>query len=91
MKIIDNLLKIMTDIFKKSSTECELEGQCPIYLSYLGQYDENIKKVPKCNNANKIYCKKHQLVDIKKWETLSSEEKLKVIVEMELIIRIDDE
>lgn len=88
MKILDSL---MNKFFKKSiSQDCEIEGHCPIYLSYLGKYDGDTTKIPKCNNANKLYCKKHQLVDIKKWETLSPEEKLKVIAGMELIIRLDD-
>ena len=79
MKILEKLRKI----FKKEDVDCELEGHCPIYLSYLGK-GVNEKNITHCNKANKLYCKKHRLVDIEKWEKLSIEEKLRVINDMDI-------
>lgn len=36
--------------FFKGEKECDLDEHCPIYLSYLGEYGKNSKKVKYCKN-----------------------------------------
>jgi len=66
MKILNNIIENVSKVFNKKEIECELEGHCPIYLSYLGKFDEKLEDVKHCKNANKYYCKKYILVDIGK-------------------------
>ena len=80
MKIPNFLL----NFFNKKEIECEQDEHCPIYLSYLGEYGKN-DKIKHCKNPNKHFCKKHNLIDQTAWNKMSTEEKIKLVKDMDLI------
>lgn len=81
------MMKIFRKImnFLRGKKECDHSEHCPIYLSYLGEYGKNSKKVKYCKNKNNKYCTKYKLVDQNEWSKSSLEEKLKIIKEMNLV------
>lgn len=68
------------NIFKKKK-ECKLDEYCPIYLSYLGNDETNIKY---CKNSNNQYCTKYRLLNEDEWKNLSKKEKLNIIQKINL-------
>lgn len=59
-----------------------MDAYCPIYLSYLGEYGKNSKKIKKCKNTYTHYCKKYNLIDKDKWQIMSKEEKISLLKEI---------
>ena len=81
MKILNYLLNFFR---KEEKVECDQDEHCPIYLSYLGEYGKDSKKIKHCKNPTQHYCKKHNLIDQTSWSKISTEEKLNVIKDMNL-------
>jgi hypothetical protein len=73
----------------KTKKECKHDEVCPIYLAYLDKYNDNSKEIKYCKNPNKQYCTKYNLINQSTWKTLSKEEKIKLIRDMDLINFID--
>lgn len=76
-----NFIKKIISLFKKDNS-CKEDVYCPIYLSYLGKYGKNSKKIKKCKNKYTHYCQKYNLIDKDKWNTISKEEKIKLLKEI---------
>ena len=70
---------------KEKKVECDHNEYCPIYLSYLGEYGESSKEVKYCKNSNVKYCTKYNLINDKNWTKISTEEKLEIIKDMDLL------
>lgn len=63
--------------------ECKHDEYCPLYLSFLGENNEDIKY---CKNSNNQYCIKYRLInDDDEWKKLPKDEKLKIIQKINLI------
>ena len=77
------------NIFKKTK-ECKQDEYCPIYLSYLGKYEDYSEEIKLCKNPNKQYCKKYRLIDQTEWKKLETEEKIKIVKDMCLIEFVDN-
>ena len=77
------------NIFKKEKNKqeeyCDQDEYCPIYLSYLGKYGENSKEIKYCKNPNKHYCEKYRLVDQTEWKKMNTDEKMKLVKDINLI------
>jgi len=75
------------DLFKKPEIEtaCDQNEHCPLYLAYLGKYGENSEEIKMCKNANVHFCTKYSLINPNEWTDLSTDEKLKVVEDMQLI------
>jgi hypothetical protein len=85
MKIFNFIKNIFITETIENEKECKHDEYCPIYLSYLGEYkNENDKHLKTCKNPNKQYCTKYRLVDQTKWKTLTKEEKMEILKEMQL-------
>jgi len=81
-----NILNKIYSIFsKKNETLCEHDEHCPIYLSYLGKYNEGSPQLNNCKNANVQFCKKYRLYNEDEWKKLNKVDKMKIIKDMYLI------
>jgi hypothetical protein len=69
--------------------ECKHDEVCPIYLAYLDKYKDDSKEIKYCKNSNKQFCTKYNLINQTTWKTLSKDEKIKLIKDMNLIDFID--
>lgn len=84
------LFNIIVNFLKgKKEVICDHSEHCPIYLSYLGKYGEDSKEIKMCKNPNKVYCRKYNLIDQNEWNKMSTDEKIKLIKDMDLIKYID--
>lgn len=85
MKLLNFIKNIFIKEIKIEEKECKHDEYCPIYLSYLGEYnDKNDKHIKTCKNSNKQYCNKYRLIDQTKWKTLTKDEKMEILKEMQL-------
>lgn len=73
------------NIFKKKNASCDKNENCPIYLAYLGKYDENSDEIKSCKNPKIKYCKKYNITEPTDWKNLSKVEKMKIIRDMNLL------
>ena len=85
-------MKTLTELWNKifkGKVDCANDEHCPIYLSYLGKYGKDSEETYYCKNKNKQYCKKYRLIDETEWKKMNESEKMKVIIDMNLIEFID--
>lgn len=81
LNFIKKIIKKISSLFKKDN-DCKEDEYCPIYLSYLGKYGKDSKKIKKCKNKYTHYCQKYNLIDKDKWYSISNEEKIKLLKEI---------
>jgi hypothetical protein len=75
------------DLFKKTEKKiaCDQNEHCPLYLAYLGKYGKDSDEIKYCKNSNAHFCTKYSLINPNEWEKLSTDKKLKVVEDMQLI------
>lgn len=85
MKIINNFNILDTGDGENPEVKCEQAEYCTTYLEYLGKYVEGSKEIKMCKNSDSDYCTKYQLINQTKWNSMTTEEKVKLVKDVIII------